>query len=371
MLSIIHIQDLKSLATYKEQWNDVLQKSNSNNIFLSYEWISQWWQNFNNSNPLLILLALEDGNLIGIAPLYLKSTKIPGFRTAQQVRLLADKFVGSDFLDFIIIKNREAEVIPDLLKYLSDHFFWHHVYLDDYKSDSINLSILQSVIKPFRLSSYIKTKSRCPYLILPDTIDAFLKLPDKTYKKIIQKKTVTKLYKEHDVKILFSITASDLDMYLEKLFQLYSERWEYTSNKGMFNNPQIRDFFKNISGTLCKLGLLRLSAIVVDEEIMAMEYGMLHHDTYYSLQGGCSKKGLSLRAGTALTFKIFESLIGQAHIFHYLRGEEPYKYKWGCVDSYTSSVQIWKGTHRIIMPAIHIYKDKIKTAIKKAKRTLF
>ena len=72
MISIKKISTDKEFFKLKKNWNILLEKSENKNIFLTWEWLYTWWKTFKTKKKLNILLAYEETDLVGIAPIYSK-----------------------------------------------------------------------------------------------------------------------------------------------------------------------------------------------------------------------------------------------------------------------------------------------------------
>ena len=53
-MEIIHIENFESLPINKYEWNNILKKSNNNNIFLTWEWLSTWFKYFGTNKKCLL-----------------------------------------------------------------------------------------------------------------------------------------------------------------------------------------------------------------------------------------------------------------------------------------------------------------------------
>ena len=62
--------DSKIFENIKPEWNNLLVNSNSDNIFLTWEWVKTWWEIY-GKNYKLFLITIRDANgkLLAIAPL--------------------------------------------------------------------------------------------------------------------------------------------------------------------------------------------------------------------------------------------------------------------------------------------------------------
>lgn len=68
MLSIEEITDFQSLLSLEKEWNEVLHHSDSNSVFLTFEWVTTWWKHFGQDKELFIQLVQDGGKIIGIVP---------------------------------------------------------------------------------------------------------------------------------------------------------------------------------------------------------------------------------------------------------------------------------------------------------------
>ena len=189
--------------------------------------------------------------------------------------------------------------------------------------------------------------------------------PDKIFKRIVQRECVKKLHKRHQVELLLSVGDQPLAPWLQMLFDLHTDRWYSVGQPGAFDDVRMKEFYLKVSELLNRSGILRLSALRVDGNVDVMEYGAVYGGTYYSLQGGCSAKGLELKAGHVLQYHIFESLVGHIREFRFLRGAEGYKYQWGCTDNWTAIVGLHRGIKAQVVGRGQSATQSVKRMIKK------
>src|SRR5688500_7422927 len=140
------------------EWNELLSQSRANNIFLRWEWVHTWWLNFRSQRILCIAEARQDGRLVGIGPLYLERN---GDARLNELRFCSDE-LSPDYLEFILDKEHEADILPNLLTFIMHNSpYWDVLSLDNVRSDSL-LITEPSLIK--NLSSYRKVSQRCPFV---------------------------------------------------------------------------------------------------------------------------------------------------------------------------------------------------------------
>jgi CelD/BcsL family acetyltransferase involved in cellulose biosynthesis len=362
------LQSDAELLARREAWNELLRHSAADNVFLTHEWVSAWRETFPDEGRLAVVWAEENGVPVGIAPLYVETKAFWAGIPATQLFFLGNRWVGGDFLDFILAAGREREVLGAVIEFLVKTLGWDRLILDDVDSASPSLPLLRDAAAERGLALFTRPRYRCPWMELPETWDAFMELPDKIFKRIVQREGVKKLWKRHQVDLVMPCPAPDVDAALDVLFDLSLQRWREQGIVGCFEDARVRDFYRRASRALAARDWLRLSLLKVDGTPRVAEYAMEYGGRYYSLQGGCDAEGLRLRAGHVLQYKIFESLVGRVRAFHFLRGEEQYKYQWGCADRHTVQLILARTPKGSLMSVARICQDRAKKIAKRVLR---
>ena len=131
--------NMETLSPLRDSWNQLLRSSQSNNIFLTWEWVSTWWRVFCQGQRLAVIIAREaDGSIVGIAPLKINYKKYKRFLAVRSVEFIGyGGEVIPEYLDFIILKGKEKICVKAFLKFiLSCSDFWDLLYLTDMPEDS-------------------------------------------------------------------------------------------------------------------------------------------------------------------------------------------------------------------------------------------
>ena len=104
MLKIKAITNIGDLSQLVGVWNHVLAQSCSDNIFLTWEWVFNWWQIY-GKNKKLFVLTLTDQNetIVAIAPFYCRRKRILKSFRINEVRFLGTgEDVSPVYLDIIV-----------------------------------------------------------------------------------------------------------------------------------------------------------------------------------------------------------------------------------------------------------------------------
>lgn len=361
MIEIKEITNSLEWEKYSGDWNALLSISSSNHIFLTYEWLSTWWEIFGNEKGLGILLAFDGTQLKGIAPLYINKERV-----FKVLRFIGSRVVPADFLNFIVESGREPEIIPAFMNHLFREIHWDKMFLSDMKDEPNTITSLKNWLTNHHCPFSLEKHYPCPSVEIPGTMEGFLAKVDPIFLGGLKKsrpRQLHRLLRDHQVEFHSSVGQNEYRRTLEKLFLLHEERWQLEKKVGQFHNPHRKEFYKRISKKMLEKNWLRLASLKVDGNEEAVLLGIAYSDDYYYLQIGCGLRGRQLKAGNVLFYYIFESIIGQIKTFNFLRGKDAYKYKWGAVDTFTVLLTSWKGwkgkvqymVNRLRKPSMRIF----------------
>ena len=259
------------------------------------------------------MLCIQDGDeTIGIAPLYCRWTALG--------RVL--RWIGtgiSDRLGILAAPDRERAVAETVAHWLE-------------KQPCADLHQMAEGAWMARIAEergwHVVAQEKCPYVVLPETWDA--------YWRSLSKKTRFNIgYAQRqmqrdfgDVQIHLA-DAESLPDALDALFDLHTRRWRQRMLPGGFFHPRVRQFHREWAQHAIQNGWLRLYTLRAGGAIRSVLY-VFHfgRHAYYYL-GGFDPTLARYSMGTVLTaYAIRRAIEESCVVFDFLRGDEPYKYRW-------------------------------------------
>jgi CelD/BcsL family acetyltransferase involved in cellulose biosynthesis len=307
-MKITEITNFDDFLELKDDWNQLLSLTN-NDVFSTWEWLSIWWKYYGASKKLMILLAHEDNEIIGIAPLMFSPKKFFGVKKGI-IEFIGAKDLHSGYNDFIIVRNHN-KCIKEFIKHLNCHSFnWVYSRLIDIPDTSPNLQNLT----PFSVKTDIAHE--CLSVPLPHSFDLFLKQIQKRARKSFKTK-YNRLINEFEVNFV-DYSALNLVSYgMDSVFDLHQRRWKVKGGfEGMFANPRFKDFSLDIANSFSKKEWLGLYGIEISGNPIAVSYGFIYKNKYYSNISGINSNFLDYDIGILLRFLIMEKCINKK-IFEY------------------------------------------------------
>jgi len=340
---------IKAITTQKDfynlstLWNTLLEKSGSNTIFSTFEWLSTWWEYYGHDKKLFILLALDSDEIIGIAPLTLEKSRILRYVPWRVVSFIGSGKI-SDYADFIIVRRRE-EVLKGFFEYLGEkRRLWDEIDLREIREDSPNLAVLRNDLDNWGVKVTIHELGKCPYIKLNGDWDGYFKSLSKNFRQDIRTQYNRMDKKGFTHSLLFKEEGID-DLFLSNLIDMHLKGTD-RKNKVSFLASEIgRGFFNEIVQKFGMNGWLGLNTLNINDKVAAYILGFQYGKIYYDWNIGKGDKYDIFSPGKLLLHQILEGLFSNGRIdeFDFLRGEEDYKYRWAKVGRRNYRVSVWSS----------------------------
>jgi len=336
------ISNSHAFALLRDEWNELLETSNQNTIFLRWEWLYNWWQVYGvGSHHLCIYTARKYGVLIGIAPLYVKKT----YNFFNEIVFLGSNIVCSDHLDFILHKRTEAGLVDEILSAIARNHLWDAIELRNLSSTSTIIGGILAFFPHNRV--FVDSKNTiCPYIQLTLPWETIFSAYSPVIKNC-QKRKSKKLEKLH--KISYYETASDSDaknMYPHFL-GLNKMRFEHKKMLSPFCDAKFAEFHEKIISDPAWKDMLRLGFLKADDSFIAGIYLLTYNNSYCYYQSGFDPAWESYSPGTLLLHDCIKTAHERgAKEFDFLQGNEKYKSNWTKTVRYNTKLRIYNNNFR-------------------------
>lgn len=337
----------------REEWNNLLQQSRSNTIFLTWEWLYTWWEIFKKGRKLFILLAKENEEIIGIAPLLKRRVYYFGILPFDRLEFLATGEEEKDetcsvYLNFIIKKGKEQEVVDHILRYLleqSSH--WDEIILRDMIETNGNTILFK---KFSNNGSCYKTvsNSKCIYINLPNSWEEYLVgLGAKKRRNIRRdRKLLGKAFIINYTVVDFN-ESKDFPHVLKPMKEIHQKEWQSKNKPGVFASSKFTQFVNKLSLRTAELKWLKLSYLKLDGKEMAFRYTFSYNNKIYDyITGFIPTSDERIGLGTVLLSYCIEDVIKSGtKEWDFLKGGSgSWKGEWANAERELMSIKISKKT---------------------------
>lgn len=298
-------------------WRSLWESDPRATPFQSPAWLLNWWRCF-GAGRLWVISIRNNGTLIGLLPCAIQRDADTGRR-----RVVLMGTGPSDYLDILLSPGEEAIAIPALARFLIEQSHeWDTCDFQELREDSplLHLSL------PAGWHDQHETQSTCLVLPLPGTIDEW---HESLSPGFLHELRHAALRAESRGELIYEkASPQNFSELFHTLVDLHEQRCEETFGSGVG---------KDLSPLLYRAGSemfahdeLELHGLRLGGNIIAATFGMRSRNSVYYFLGGFDPNQARISPGSLLLLHVIEaSLQGGAKRFDFLRGDEPYKFRWG------------------------------------------
>lgn len=318
-LAIRELRQIEELEALAPAWWALWRRAPQAMPFQSPAWLIPWWHSF-RPGELRTIAVERQGQLVGLAPLYLETGPLGR-------RLLPLGISLSDYLDVLLDPDFAEEAGAAIMAHLAAaDWHWDVLELQELAPGAAALGLPLGE----DLQESWANQSACPVLNLPDSVDGLSEcIPARQRRKLRMARN-----RASRAGAICSAAGRDCaQTFLQALFDLHRARWESRGASGVLDSAEVRQFHRAAIGGLVEAGLARLYAVQAEERIVGAYYGFLHRGRALAYLTGFDPACERISPGSLLVGHAIDQAVGEgAREFHFLRGQEAYKYGWGAVD---------------------------------------
>jgi CelD/BcsL family acetyltransferase involved in cellulose biosynthesis len=338
-MRVLRYTKLEDLSTLAEDWDRLA----GGVPFRGWTWLSHWWRSYGPRNEMeaqrksLAVLGLFDdgGSLVGVAPWFLE-------RSARRGRVLKPLGMGevcSDYLSLLCHPAREEAVVECLAEYLvesakadePDGLRWDLLELEGVDAEDRPIAALADALAIFNCTVHRRDGVICWRLDLPTSWESYVVSLGKNLRREVRR--LERELLDSDRAKLHSVEKIDeLPLAMDILIELHQRRRETLSEKGCFASERFLDFYRHVVPALLRQGQLQFHWLELDGKAIAAEFQLVGGGVLYAYQAGIDPGSMEYQPGKLINLSILKkSIAGGYRAFDFLRGDEPYKARFGAV----------------------------------------
>jgi len=321
----LKVEVLRDLRGIIPEWWELFTRCPDATPFQAPAWLLPWWKYFGRREPLVVA-ARRDNQLCGLALFYIYKTKKKGRQLF---------FIGkavSDYLDVLIAPDEQRVHVAEALINCASASagIWDSADLDRLPPHSPFLQIEHRAgMRVMQIREGV-----CPQLALGGC-----NLEDFVKKKSTLINMRNRRRRARDAGAVEFVTAdvTSIVVLMHDLLGLHSKRWNSIGLTGMFADESMTGFLTEAAHELLAGGMLRLHAMRLNGQSIAVSFGMLHAGRAYLYNFGFDPAYAAIAPATqVIAFAMEQAAREGARVFDFLQGDEPYKFEtWGAEPHYT------------------------------------
>ena len=335
MAEVVRVEVLRTAAKLEElraEWIELWERDARAKPFQRPEWLLPWWRQF-GTEDLRAVTMRRGVQMIGFLPLYVYREPRSGER---QLLLLGAG--TSDYLDGVFAAECGVEEVLRALELLRAEGGWDVAHLTQLAPGSVVLEAMERLEREQGAEAVRRyageSCSRCAALPVRE-------LPAKLRKEVLYRRNAAISRGRLE---LAAAEPSALDEVFGALVRMHTERWRQAGESGVLAEAAVLAWHREALPELLAAGLLRLMALRLEGEIVAVLYSLIDPEridpeltfsktrperTQYFYLMGYALAERELQPGTLLTAMASERAAAEGvRILDMLRGDEAYKRFW-------------------------------------------
>lgn len=329
---------LTDLEPYAEDWD----RLSAGVPFRSWTWLSNWWRCYGPQNEteaqrrqLATLCAFDDQDkLVGIAPWYLERST----RTGRVLRPLGSGDACSEYLSVLCQPAREDAVLEALADYLLhaangcgvQGLEWDLLALNAVDAADRTMGALVSYLAIAGCSIHCQPGMPCWRLELPADWEAYLcSLESKNLRRDLRR-LERQFLDSQRAQLHVATCLEDLPRAMAVLVDLHQRRRKALGEAGCFARSKFAAFYHSVVPDLLRRGNLNLCWLEIDGQPVAAEYQLVGAGVMYAYVVGMDPNASECEPGKLHNLvSVRQAIAGGYRAFDFLRGDEPYKRRFG------------------------------------------
>jgi len=352
------LTSLDELTPYADDWDRLA----AGVPFRGWTWLSHWWRHYGPRNEtealrsrLATLCVFDDDALIGVAPWHLECSALRG----RVLRPLGSGEVCSDYLGILCHPAREEAVVESLADYLVKDAFdnnpdairWDLLDLDGIDAEDRAVPALVDQLAASGCSVDRRAGANCWRMDVPVDWTSYLASFGKSRRRDMRR-LEQKLADTDHVVLRRVERIEELSEAMDILADLHQRRRRSLGEAGCFASVRFLAFYRDVVPDLLRRGQLHFYWLEIDGKPVAAEFQLVGNGVLYAYQSGIDPEAMEHRPGNLINAAILrEAIAGGYRAFDFLRGDEPYKARFGAQPR--PSVEFRVAPHRPVARLRH------------------
>ncbi len=309
------VGSLDGLARLAEPWSELLDRCPFATPFQSPEWLLPWCRRFAPSRTRAVV-ARRGAELVAVLPLFELDSN------GKRALALAGEGI-SDYLDAVVDPMLGAAEVHRLLEAAAE-LGADELWLDELRPGSPLLAASNAAARP------VEPASACPVLPLPRSVD---ELAGRFSPSLARDVRQSEQRARREGMSIERAGVDDVADAMARLFRLHAARWRVRGEDGVLADEAVRGFHLEAAPGFARRGWLRLYTLRLSGAPAAVLYGFARLKAAHFYLSGFDPAHARLGVGKLLVLQALREAVAEGRDeFHFLRGREPYKYRFGAVD---------------------------------------
>lgn len=328
------IKNIGDFEAVKDDWNYVFKYDTKATVFQSWSWLRGWIDVIASDWFIISIQTDSESQYIAFFALYKESTPgLFGMRTYHTLKMAGEPVI--DYTGMLCLPEYEDAVIEYIASVLQREVHW-----SKFMPRNVSDTRVIKIVRRFETNKYTvqyMEDTACPRLILPDNWEKYLHevLQPKYSKKL--KYTLRRAEKEGCY--IVRSTNDNMELSINNYLKLHEMRWNEIDEK-------LKRLYISTFKYLFDADLLQMDTLFYQNDAIGMLVAFTDKGKkiFHFYNGGWSSEFARFSPGTVLIGSTIKYAIQNGYkVYDFTRGDEAYKYSFGCENKYTKNIVITRN----------------------------
>jgi CelD/BcsL family acetyltransferase involved in cellulose biosynthesis len=256
------------------------------------------------------------GAVVALLPLYAERTRLGG----RRLRLMGDDIVGSDYVGVVARPEDEPRAARAFAAHLAA------LPVDEVRLDG--LLAADPLGRALAGAATIAPRHACPHIALRGGFEAYLAArPEGAGEQWTRR--LRWLARRPGFAVVEHADPDAVAAAMDVLFELHRRRWALDGGSQAIDGAPVESLHRDAAAGLARRGWARLWLLTVCGAPRAALYGFRHGRRFAFYQAGHDPAWRPRSVGTVLLGAVIARCFDEGlEEFDFLRGDEPYKWRW-------------------------------------------
>jgi CelD/BcsL family acetyltransferase involved in cellulose biosynthesis len=281
----LHIETVTDLARFNviaDEWDQLIDRSGVERLFLSHAWLCSWWEAFGGDQQLHIVLLRNSGELIGAVPMMRSYERFYGLKVDSLQSIYNPH---TPRFDFIIARGWAASVYQAVWSYLRGRNDCEMIALRQVPDDSPTIPAIEGLSRADGWLSGQWVARPSPYIPLNCTHDELLKRLKGGYRYNLRKR-YERLGKAGPVDVEVITEKEHIREAMQDGLRIEAAAWKGEHGTAIASDPAVTEFYIRLAERQADVKQLRLSFLRVGGKRISFSYILCSDNKLYGVKIG-------------------------------------------------------------------------------------
>lgn len=315
----------EGVAALAGEWEELLASAEESSPFLTLDWIV-CCLDYDPARSPHVVVARSGSTVTGIAPLWRGQATYRGLQ-ARTLSFIASSETPET--DLIVRPDAREETLRAFVRYFyaGRPAAWDVVVLGQWPEDSTNAKLLRRLLEASRRPRFAGVSSIVPYIPIAGDWESFWQSRSYLFRK--SRRGILNRLKRLGESEVVAIAGNRPDEALELYRSVAGRGWKHAEGLAVTSRPELGRFFECMTSTAGRRGWLRVWALKIGGEAVAVEYHIGSAGRMHALRADYDEAWAAHSPGACLEYHILRQLFEEGcREYSTGPGRDEYKRRW-------------------------------------------